>query len=224
MTQPPSETRQSLLDEDCFITVQEMGDCYTSVGQYEPAQRHYERAASLDPDDPRPYIGLGVLAIHQNQFEEADTAFRVAMRLDPKSSRAHAGLAIIAQNRQQFDQAFACYMKSLECDPDNMTALLGLFQTSCQMGSFSQVIHYLELYLKGHAEDASVMFSLAALYVRDGSLIKAKRLLSRLVALTPDNGDAINLLEEVEHSLTREVASQQNVPLPCRSAHHREIA
>jgi len=224
MTRPPSDTQQPLLHENCFTTVQEMGDCYTSVGQYEPAQHHYERAASLEPDDPRPYIGLGVIAIHQNQFEEADTAFRVAVRLDPKSSRAHAGLAIIAQNRQELDLAFTCYMKSLECDPDNMTALLGLFQTSCQMGSFDQVIHYLELYLRSHPADTSVMFSLAALYVKDGSLIKAKRTLTRLVSLTPENEDAINLLEEVEHSLTREVASQQNAPLPCRSSGPRAMA
>jgi Flp pilus assembly protein TadD len=224
MTRLPSDTLSSLLDNDCFTTVQELGDCYTSVGQYQPAQSHYERAASLEPDDPRPYIGLGVIAIQQNRFDDADTAFRVAVRLDPNSSRAHAGLAIIAQNRQQYDEAFACYMKSLECDPDNMTALLGLFQTSCQMGSFDQVIHYLELYLRTHAEDTSVLFSLAALYVRDGSLIKAKRVLTRLVSLTPENGDAVNLLEEVEHSLTREVAAQQITPLPRGTAGRRNTA
>jgi cytochrome c-type biogenesis protein CcmH/NrfG len=45
------------------------------------------------------------------------------------------------------------------------------------------------------------MFSLAALYVKDGCLEQAGTLLGDMLALDPANSDAANLLEEVEHSL-----------------------
>ncbi|MFC1766810.1 tetratricopeptide repeat protein, partial [Planctomycetota bacterium] len=166
---------------DSFTTAQEKGDCYTSIGELHQARQYYEQAAVLEPDDPRPYIGLGVVALQNDQIDDADIAFRVACRLDPTSSKAYTGLAMIERQRGNLRAAFDYYLKSLDNDADNLTALLGLFQTSCQMGSFAKVIHYLEIYLHTHPQDTSVMFSLAALYVKDGFLENAKQLLSNLI-------------------------------------------
>ena len=74
------------------------------------------------------------------------------------------------------------------------------------MGTFQKIIHYLEVYLDMHPADTSVMFSLSALYVRDGRFEKARQLLLNMLALEPANKDAANLLEEVEHSLAGEIA------------------
>jgi tetratricopeptide (TPR) repeat protein len=124
----------------------------------------------------------------------------VACRLEPKSSKALCGLAMSAQRRGQDQQAFDGYLKTLEIDPDEMTALLGLFQVSCRMGSFGQIIRYLELYLEMHPGDLSVMFSLAALYWREGRLKRTRELLERIMLLEPEHADARNLLEEIENS------------------------
>jgi len=95
------------------------------------------------------------------------------------------------------------YLKCLELDTDNLIALLGLFQVSCQTGSFSKVIHYLELYLDMHPGDSSVQFSLAALYQRDGRFVESKKVLIDILALKPSNKEASDLLEEVEHNLAQ---------------------
>jgi hypothetical protein len=54
-----------------------------------------------------------------------------------------------------------------------------------------------------HPGDTSVMFSLAALYMKDGRLEQSKKILLDILTLESANKDAANLLEEVEHSLTR---------------------
>lgn len=192
-----------------YEVLQELGDCYTTVGSYEQAQRYYERAASLGPDEPGPYVGLGVVALQENKLEDAEIAFRVACRLAPDCAKAYTGLAMVCQQRQDYQQAFDLYMKSLELDCDNITTLLGLFQTSCKMGSFAKIIHYLQVYLDMHPGDTSVMFSLAALYVKDGQLEQSKRILLDMLALDPANQDAANLLEEVEHTVTQASQSQE---------------
>ncbi len=185
-----------------YEVLREMGDCYTSVGRYSQAQRCYEKAASLGPDEPGPYIGLGVAALQMNRLDDAEIAFRVAYRLDPKCAKACAGLAMVAQQRRDLSQAFDYYMKSLELDTDNIMVLLGLFQVSCEMGSFAKVTYYLEAYLETHPGDTSVMFALAALYLKDGRLGQSKAMLGEVLMLDPANRDAANLLEEVEHTLT----------------------
>jgi tetratricopeptide (TPR) repeat protein len=198
-----NDTEQQQDSTQDYGALQELGDCYTSVGNYAEAHKCYEKAAGLGPDEPGPYVGLGVIALQRNQLEDAEIAFRVACRLDADCSKAYAGLAMVAQQRRDYKQAFEMYLKCLELDVDNLIALLGLFQTSCRMGSFAKVIHYLKLYLNMHPGDASVMFPLAALYMKDDRLGESKKILSEMLTLDPDNKDAANLLEEVEHSLNK---------------------
>ncbi len=186
-----------------YEVLQELGDCYTSVQRYPQAQRCYEKAATLCPDEPGPYVGLGVVALQQNLLEDAEIAFRVACRLDSDCSKAYAGLAMIAQQKADYKKAFEMYLKSLELNTDNLTALLGLFQTSCKMNSFAKVIHYLEMYLQMHPGDVSVKLSLAALYMKEGKFEQSKQMLLDILALAPSNTDAVNLLEEVEHGLAQ---------------------
>ncbi len=186
-----------------YEVLQELGDCYASVGNYSQAQQYYEKAAILSPDEADPYVGLGVVALQKNLLDDAEIAFRVACRLNTNCAKAYAGFAMVAQQRADYKQAFEMYLKSLELDTDNLIALLGLFQTSCQMGSFAKVIHYLEMYLNMHPGDTSVMFPLAALYMKDGKFEESKNILLNLLSLDENHKDAANLLEEVEHSLAQ---------------------
>ncbi len=187
-----------------YEVLMDLGDCLTSVGKYDEAQQHYEKAALLSPDAAGPYVGLGVVALQKNKLEDADIAFRVACRLDPNCAKAYAGLAMIAAAEEHYSQAFKMYLKCLELESDNLTALLGLFQTSCQMGSFEKIIHYLRVYLDMHPGDTSVMFALAALYMKDGRSAESREILRNVLALEPEHKDATNLLEEVEHGLAKQ--------------------
>lgn len=197
-----NDTEQQDSTQD-YTVLQELGDCYASVGDYTKAHQCYDKAAGLGPDEPGPYVGLGVLALQQNQLDDAEISFRVACRLDVHCAKAYAGLAMVAQERADYKRAFEMYLRCLELDVDNLIALLGLFQTSCQMGSFAKVIHYLKLYLNMHPGDTSVMFPLAALYMKDGRLERSKKILLEMLTLDADNKDAANLLEEVEHGLAK---------------------
>lgn len=192
-----------------YEELQKLGDYYTSIGDYTQAQKCYGKATSLSPDEPDPYVGLGAVDFQKNLLDDAEIAFRVACRLAPDCSRAYAGLAMVAQRRADYEKALEMYLKCLELDTDNLTALLGLFQTSCQMGSFAKVIHYLELYLSVHPHDNSVMFALAAIYVKEGRFEQSRKVLLDILTLDCGNKDAANLLEEVERNLAQKQAGVQ---------------
>jgi tetratricopeptide (TPR) repeat protein len=182
-------------------TLQELGDNFLSVDDYEQAQQCYEKAAILDADEAAPYVGIGAVAMRKNLFEEARLAFRVACRLDAKCSGAYEGLGRIAQQNKNYEKAFKMYLKCLELDTNNLNALLGLFQTSSQMGSFAKIIYYLEIYLNMHPNDTAVMFSLATLYIKEDRFEESKAMLLKILAISPNNQDVKNLLEEVRQHL-----------------------
>ena len=185
-----------------YEVLMELGDCLATVGKYDQAQQHYEKAATLDQDAAGPYVGLGVVAIQRDSLDDAEIAFRVACRLESNCAKAYAGLAIVAQQRKNYQEAFKMYLKCLELENDNLTALLGLFQASCQMGSFEKIIHYLRVYLDMHPGDVSVMFALAALYMKDNRLDESRKILRDVLAIQPEHSDAGKLLEEVERGIT----------------------
>lgn len=189
-----------------YEALQELGDCYTTVGNYAQAQVCYEKNALLSPDEPGPYVGLGVVAMQKNLLDDAEIAFRVATRLDAACSQAYAGLGMIAQKKGAFDTAFDMYLKCLELDTNNLTALLGLFQSSCQMKTFAKVIYYLEVYLRMHPEDESVLFALAAIYMKESRFKQSKTVLEKLLSLDESNQDAADLLEEVERLLSMKMS------------------
>ena len=203
-TQTPDHGRTQHYELVC-----EMGDCLTQLGEYDQARDCYEKAAMLEPDEDGPYVGTGVIALQQGRLDDAELAFRVALRLNRRCSRAWAGLAMIRQQHEDLPEAFDCYLKSLDVNSDNLTALLGLFQVSCQMGSFERVIEYLKVYLDLHPGDTSVMFCLATLYVKEDQPRQAKRLLEDILVFEPNNNDARNLLEEVEHRQAQTTGAAQ---------------
>ena len=209
MEQAENDTDKQHEPSRQYEALNELGSRYTVTGDYAHAQQCFEEAATMEPDEAGPYVGLGVVALQKDLLDDAEIAFRVACRLDVNCSKAYAGLAMVAQQRTDYKQAFEMYLKCLELDTDDLVALLGLFQTSRQMGSFERVIHYLEVYLKTHPDDTSVMFALAALYMKENRPEQSRKILLDVLNLEPDNKDAADLLEEAEHSLAQ--TSQETI-------------
>jgi tetratricopeptide (TPR) repeat protein len=186
-----------------YEVLKELGDCHTSLGNHDRARQCFEEAAVIAPDKPAPHVGCGVVALQTRCLPAAEKAFRQALHLEPACAEAWAGLAMVAQTRQEFERAFDLYLKALDADSDNLVALLGLFQSACQMGTFSKVTHYLELYLARHPGDTSVLFCLATLYARDGRLDEAEETLLAVLALDPSLAEAQKLLDEVRVKRSR---------------------
>jgi tetratricopeptide (TPR) repeat protein len=180
-----------------YDVLKELADCHAALGDIHLAREYYRRAMALAPNEAAPHVGLGTIAIQTGRLEEAEASFRAALKTSPDCAEAYGGLAMAAQHRRDYDTAFEMYLRCLELDADNLVALLGLFQTSCQMGSFAKIIHYLELYLDKHPGDTSVLFCLATLYARQGRLTDARESLLALLSLEPDKNEAADLLEEV---------------------------
>ncbi len=117
------------------------------------------------------------------------------------AQRCYEKAVSLEPDRSKPYRAFQMYLKCLESDTDNITALLGLFRVSRQIDSFSKVTHHMEAYVKIHPGDTKVMFCLATLYMKDGRLNEAKKVLAEVLGSEPGYTNTVNLLEEVEHRL-----------------------
>ena len=186
-----------------YALLTELGDCHAAMSEDPAAQHCYREACRLAPEKTDAYVGLGALAARKGLFDQAKRSFEIARHLDPTCARAYGGLAMILHQQKDYPAAFEMYLKCLELDTDDLMALLGLFQTSCQMGTFAQIIHYLEVYLSSHPDDASVLFCLATLLAREGDFDQAGRCLRRVLELEPGKVEAARLLAQVTDTMAR---------------------
>ncbi len=171
---------------------------HTPLASHDQALRYYLKATQTSPNESEPYVGLGMIALQLEKPDLARRSLETALDMDPECSAACGGLAMLQQQDGNYPAAFDLYLRCLDIDSDNLFALLGLFQTSCQMGSFGKVIGFLELYLKKHPDDSSVLFCLATLYAREGQLPQARDGLIRVLVLEPDKVEASKLLTNVQ--------------------------
>ncbi len=172
---------------ETWRVIRELGDLHAGRSDFAMARECYLLAHCLAPKEPEPLVRFGVLAIQSDELDSAQQAFDKARLLDPKYPEAYNGSAMVLQMRKDYPAAFEMYMKSLELNPDNLTALLGLFQTSCQMGTFSKIIHYLEVYLTRHPGDADVLACLDTLYESEGLRSRAKETRDKTCELELDS-------------------------------------
>ena len=180
-----------------------LGDCHAARQDSAQAARYYFAALALLPTQVGAYLGLGLLALQKGRIDGSEHFFQMARNLQPDCGQAYAGLATIRQQQGEYSAAFDMYLRSLQLDTDNLVALLGLFQVSRQMQSFSQIIHYLEIYRKKHPTDTSVLLCLATLYAREGRCGDARGVLVEIMEHDPDKPQVAKLLEEVENAIAK---------------------
>jgi len=184
-----------------FEKLQELGNCHLAMAELPKAKWCFSRAAVLAPDRAEPLVGLANVSFQLGRHEDAYRQFLRALELDSRCASACAGLAMIHQERMDCRQAFDMYLRALDIEPDNLLALLGLFQMSRRMGTFKQIIHYLEVYRKGHPDDSAVLFCLASLYVQENHLLRAHELLLEVLDLEPGKPEANALLAQVRRAM-----------------------
>jgi tetratricopeptide (TPR) repeat protein len=187
-----------------YERLKDMGDCCTIAGDLGQAQQHYSEAVECEPRRAEAYVGLGAVAMAQGRPLDAQRYFRRALELDARCPEAYAGLALIHQDDGDFRGAFDMYLRCLEYNSDHLLALLGLFQVSCQMGTFSMIVRYLKLYLQRQGDDVAVLFCLATLHARGGALKAAREVAMRVLALEPTHTEAMALLERIQLAIRQE--------------------
>jgi len=191
----------SITVKSSYARMLELGQCHLAVAELAKAKRCFSRAAVLEPAEAEPVVGLGNTELQLGNHEEAYRLFFRALELDERSAGACSGLATIYQQRHDYRHAFDMYLKALEIQPSNLLALLGLFQMSRRMGTFKQIIHYLEVYRQAHPADPAVLFCLASLYVQENHLLRARELLLEVLDIEPGKAEANALLGQVHRSM-----------------------
>jgi len=111
-----------------------LGQTYTQLRQFQPAEEALKRALQLNPQDFNTYVLLGRLYQQENAVDKAVGGFEAATRLNPKSVGAWTALGILREKNGQMEDAEKAYQEALELDPNAAVPANNLAWLYCEHG------------------------------------------------------------------------------------------
>lgn len=81
--------------------------------------RWFQAAAAAAPDNPTPFLNLGVSLSDRGDIRGAERAYLEALRRDPNDAKAHNNLGLILGRKRELDGAERAFREAVRLDPGN---------------------------------------------------------------------------------------------------------
>ncbi|HMO16823.1 MAG TPA: tetratricopeptide repeat protein [Oligoflexia bacterium] len=180
------------------------GDKALKNGLIEEARSLFNKAFDLDPSLPRAIRSLGAVLIHQGKTEEADPYFSRALSQDPGDVRSLLGKGAVLWARGEKEKAFSLYLQASDLDPGDSSVVLYLVNAAYELEKLSQLETCLRKYLREKPDNTSIQYCLAGCYFKQKKYSSAMGIVERLLAISSDNSDAMELKEEIEKRINQQ--------------------
>ncbi len=99
-----------------------MGQAYTSLEQYNHAEKHFKAAIAQDPDDADNFTQISFMELQRGRAGKADDYIRKSISMDPTSAYTWYIFGILCIHYEDFNQAQFCVAKIRELDPSSNNA------------------------------------------------------------------------------------------------------
>jgi tetratricopeptide (TPR) repeat protein len=174
----------------------DLANVLASLGWFDEAIAHYQRALNIRPDFAAAHNNLAGALFGCGRIDEAIAEYRMALKIRPDYAGARENLGNVLAGSGRFDEAIVEFQKALEIKPDftQVRRSLGM-AISRRDGILSGLIRQRE-WLLAHPDDAARLNDFAWLRatspnasVRDGA--EAVELAQRAVKLSGGRDPAI---------------------------------
>lgn len=103
-----------------------LGFCFSDVGDLESAREQYVEALRLNPGALDALDNMGTCLLDSGRAEEAATYFERLLKLDPGRKRLHFRLGQALEKLARLDEAVREYTEELRLNPDSLEARMQL--------------------------------------------------------------------------------------------------
>ncbi len=179
-------------DKDYAPAQYSLAFAYQEFGQMELAERHYNIALKLLPNDGGVHNNFGAFLCGQGRFAEGEEQFRVALRdptyATPATALENAGLC--ALRVPDLDKAENYFRQALKVDANLLGALLGMAQVQFERKQFLSARGHLQRYEAAAQLPAQGLLVAVQVEQQLGDHAAAQRYMTQLYTQFPDSGEA----------------------------------
>ncbi|HEX5038108.1 MAG TPA: tetratricopeptide repeat protein [bacterium] len=158
-------------------------------GDFEAAQKVFERTLELDPNSEKAKIGLAYCHVWREEDEEAQKLVDQVLAKNPNSLDGLILQGWILAWNQKYAEAAAVFQKADQIRPNHPEVTRGLAQTYNWDGQYDRSIRYYQADLALQPGNADIMLELGRVYEANGQYGDAIDILSQAASEHPDRTD-----------------------------------
>lgn len=156
--------------------------------QFDAAIPAWQKAVSLDPEDPRAHNNLGIALAGAGRVPDAIAEYRKSLALNGNSSQAENNLGGSLAQQGSLDEARQHFEAALRINPDNASAEVNLGNAlSAAGGHTSEAIDLLRKGVEKLPDSPDGQNGLGIALAHAGNLEEATEHLQKAVELSPDD-------------------------------------
>ena len=187
------------LDPTHMWTCYQLGRLYLDEAP-ERSAAYLARAIHLNPDNPKVWKEYGDALLFTEDVAGAKTAYERALALDSFFASAYNRLGELEFYQHNDLQAAATnFTKAIQQNPDHTLALHNLANIAIFNKDLDQAENYSRRVLAVDSEFSASYGTLASISRERGQFAQAEIYLRKLIALEPNNQQALSMLRELNH-------------------------
>ena len=190
------------LDPRDYASLVQYAQIATYGGQYKLSDEYFNKASGIENSDPALWAAWGESLTYRDEPNpRAVSSFNRALALRPNYTRATRGLADYYSYTKDFPRAIELFTSVLRADPNDVRALVGLGDALSysqkpvnDISSYQQAIGYYQRALALQPNDLDARLGLGRALVFTGRNDQGVTELRRVLAQSPDNIKALEVL------------------------------
>ena len=143
------------------------------------AEKEFQRAIELNPNQPDAHELLGYYWEVIKQYDKAERELKNAQQIAPLMGLINMDVATLAYFEHHYDEAIALYRKAHDLDPDFSPVPFFLGQAYERQGQYEQAINECQKALAFSPDNPSILSVLGYAYARAGRRDEAQAILSK---------------------------------------------
>jgi tetratricopeptide (TPR) repeat protein len=139
------------------------GDAAMQATKLADAEKDYQEAVKLTPNDPRTHIALGNLYVFEHKEGDAQIEFMKVLEIDPRNAATHVALGNLYNDQNQHGLAENQYRAAVALEPDRSNYHLDLGGVLKQEGKNAEAEDQIRTAIGLSPKDAKAHLALANL-------------------------------------------------------------
>ena len=169
-----------------------IGINYLVKGNIEMADFELSKAERLNPRNPEVHFALGTVDIAKKEYARAIVQFNRTVAIDKDYADAYNNMGFAYLKLGQWDKAIQSSNKALKSigyqTPEKALTIIG--EAYYRKGDKGRAVEYLQRALAIDPKEPQSANTMARIYLEDGNVDKAKRILSGVIENHPNYANA----------------------------------
>jgi tetratricopeptide (TPR) repeat protein len=164
-----------------------LGRVHLGRGELDQAQREFEKALDLDPDNAGALLNMGAIRRIKGRVAEAEHFVKRALQVNPNSISALAQLAEIKRDQNDLDESIRLYREAMAIDDSQPFLFLGLGDSLQRAGRYEEAERAFTSVLELDPDSFEAYYNLGVTFMRRDRLDEAVARFEKALELQPDH-------------------------------------